>query len=78
MSISVSAGRNTLLRARAIENECFVAGVCHAGSRYVGESFVFDPMGNELVGGNDELLVCDIDIDTVYAAHDAMPVLSHR
>lgn len=68
----------TLLRARAIENECFVAGVCHEGSRYVGESFVFDPTGNELIGGNDEILVCDIDIDAVRAARDAMPVFSHR
>jgi len=68
----------TLLRARAIENECFVAGACHAGSRYVGQSFVFDPLGNELIGGSDELLVCDIDIDSVHAARDAMPVFSHR
>lgn len=68
----------TLLRARAIENECFVVGACHAGSRYVNESFVFDPLGNELVGGHDELLVCDIDMHAVHAARDAMPVFSHR
>lgn len=68
----------TLLRARAIENECFVAGICHAGTRYVGTSHVFDPLGNELVGGSDDLLMCDIDLDAVRSARCAMPVFSHR
>jgi predicted amidohydrolase len=68
----------TLLRARAIENECFVAGVCHAGTRYVRTSYVFDPLGNELVGGSDDLFTCDIDLDAVRAARYAMPVFSHR
>jgi predicted amidohydrolase len=68
----------TLLRARAIENECFVAGICDAGTRYVGTSHVFDPLGNELVGGSDDLFTCDIDLDAVRSARYAMPVFSHR
>ncbi|MEE1159040.1 MAG: nitrilase-related carbon-nitrogen hydrolase, partial [Atopobiaceae bacterium] len=68
----------TLLRARAIENECFVGGVCHAGPRYVGESHVFDPLGVTCATGSDDLLVCDIDPHAVSSARDAMPVLSHR
>lgn len=68
----------TLLRARAIENECFVAGVCHGASRYVGQSFVFDPMGNEVAGGTDELLTCVIDPKEVDAARSNMPVFAHR
>lgn len=75
----------TLLRARAIENELFVAGACRAGERYVGRSLVADPLGRVLAEGpagceaNSELLVtCEIDVDAVAAARDAMPVLEHR
>lgn len=68
----------TLLCARAIENECFVAGVCHGGSRYVGMSHVFGPLGDVLVEGRDELLVCDVDLRAVRSAREAMPVLAHR
>ena len=50
----------TLLRARAIENECFVAGVCHGGTRYVGTGHVFGPLGTELASGTDELVTCTI------------------
>ena len=71
----------TLLRARAIENECFVAGVCHGAPRYVGASHVFDPLGGELLSsdrGSDELQICSIDLDAILSARDAMPVLAHR
>lgn len=71
----------TLLRARAIENELFVVGACRAGERYTGRSLVANPLGNVLVranGKDEELLVCDIDQDEVLGAREAMPVLDHR
>ena len=69
----------TLLRARAIENECFVAGVCHAGERYVRRSAIYDPLGCELaVGDGDGLVTATIDTDAVVTARDAMPVFRHR
>ena len=72
----------TLLRARAIENECFVAGVCRAGKRYVGRSLVADPLGRVLArgprGAEEALVVCEIDVNEVASARDAMPVLDHR
>jgi predicted amidohydrolase len=45
-----SVAWNTLLRARAIENQCFVAGVNRVGEDgngilYNGESSVIDPLG---------------------------------
>ncbi|HMN50058.1 MAG TPA: nitrilase-related carbon-nitrogen hydrolase, partial [Ignavibacteriaceae bacterium] len=43
----------TLLKARAIENQCYVAGVNRVGNdpklHYNGFSSVFDPMGKEIV-----------------------------
>jgi len=43
----------TLLKARAIENQCFVVGVNRIGNdpnaNYNGYSSVFNPMGNEII-----------------------------
>ena len=76
----------TLLRARAIENECFVAGICHAGKRFVERSMVAGPLGEELEaevvapieGSDDRLFVTNVDPSAVSAARDAMPVFQHR
>ena len=75
----------TLLTARAIENECFVAGICHAGKHLVARSMAVGPLGQELpatsiaVGtAGDQLLVVEVDTNEVAAARDAMPILAHR
>ena len=72
----------TLLRARAIENEVFVAGVCHAGERYVGRSLVANPLGTMLCEGpagiKEAMVTCDIDLDAIATARDAMPIMGHR
>lgn len=75
----------TLLRARAIENECFVAGICHAGQRYVERSMVVGPLGEELPlqtielpHSSDLLFVVRLDMMRVSAAREAMPILQHR
>jgi omega-amidase len=48
---------NTLLKARAIENQCFVAGVNRIGTDgkgvvYCGESSIIDPYGEIIVSAN--------------------------
>lgn len=59
-----------LLKARAIENQCFVAGVNRAGDdpklHYNGFSSVFDPMGKEIVSLEDEEKVIIAEIDKAY------------
>ena len=78
----------TLLAARAIENELFVAGLSRcdrafgqAKRDYAGHSAVFGPLG-EIVAAADhaeeELLVADIDLDAIAEVRAAMPVLDHR
>jgi len=48
----------TLLRARAIENQCYVLGVNRVGNdpelKYIGYSTVVDPMGNEIISVSPE------------------------
>lgn len=71
----------TLLRARAIENQCYVAGVNRVGNdlklRYNGFCTVIDPMGNEIVTGYDEekLLMAEISKDKVIEIRKELPFL---
>jgi omega-amidase len=60
----------TLLKARAIENQCVVVGVNRVGedpkASYPGRSAVFGPMGEPLLDMNDEPTgAVEIDIDKV-------------
>lgn len=82
----------TLLRARAIENELYVAGVCRAGQGYSGSSMLVDPMGrvvarasrvgdkagDESSGVPEDLVIGEIDLDLVRSTREKMPVFSHR
>lgn len=76
----------TLLRARAVENELFVAGVCRSGRGFVGRSLVADPMGRVLAqgaGGTAEdglesLVVCEVNPEILASTRENMPILEHR
>ena len=60
----------TLLKARAIENQCYVAGVNRVGDdpklTYTGFSSVFDPMGKEIIAIENEEKVIQADLDKNY------------
>lgn len=59
----------TLLKARAIENQSYMAGVNCTGSLngldYSGDSTVFDPLGNLLgtLHGQEGIVICEIGHD---------------
>lgn len=60
----------TLLKARAIENQCYVVGVNRVGKdpklTYTGLSGVFDPMGKEIVSVENEERVIEVELDKNY------------
>jgi omega-amidase len=60
----------TLLRSRAIENQCYVAGVNRVGDdpklHYTGLSSLFDPMGKEIISVENEEKVVQADLDKNY------------
>jgi predicted amidohydrolase len=60
----------TLLKSRAIENQCYVAGVNRVGKdpklNYTGFSSVFDPTGKEIIAVENEVKVLVVDIDKNY------------
>lgn len=57
----------TLLKARAIENQCYVIGVNRVGDdpklHYNGFSSVFDPMGKEIAAAENEEKIIEAEID---------------
>lgn len=71
---------DTLLRARAIENTCFVIGAGQVGASYIGRSMVIDPMGFPLVSlGSDEgVVVADVERSRLEDVRSRNPALEHR
>ena len=80
---------HTLLRARAIENQCFVVapgqwgpfGDPSDGRRSYGHSLVVDPWGRILVEAPEEgtgVWFADLDLDASRALRRSFPVLGHR
>lgn len=70
-----------LLKARAIENQCFMIGVNRVGTdpfnTYNGCSAVFDPMGNEiiLVEDSEKIIEAEIDLSLVHSTRTKLPFL---
>ncbi len=74
-----------LLRARAIENGCFVVaagqwGVHGDDRRCYGHSMIVDPWGTVLAVAADGVGLCDaeLDLSAVDRAREQLPVLAHR
>ena len=72
----------TLLKARAIENQCFVIGVNRVGTDrfgdYAGDSVVIDAYGNTIAACTpyvEETAVADIDMDDLRRFRTKFPVL---
>lgn len=70
----------SLLRARAIENQCYVVGVNRVGEdgnavSYPGRSLVFDPLGECLVdaGSEEGITSADIEMDRVEEIRNTFP-----
>lgn len=73
---------DTLLRARAIENQCYVLGVNRVGSdpscEYGGGTALVDPYGAAAAAcekGQEQALVADIDMGVLEAFRAKFPVL---
>jgi len=73
----------TLLKARAIENQCFVVGVNRIGIdgnglEYGGGSHVYAPSGEDLSRGDasQEYIVTEIDFSEVTNVRDSLPFLN--
>lgn len=75
----------TLLRARAIENQAYVAAVNRVGTDgndldYAGDSTVIDPMGNVLASASEveTILLADVEADEVARVRARFPFMADR
>ena len=77
---------HTLIRARAIENGCFVlapaqGGVHGKGRRTFGHSLIVSPRGEVMAEADGETptcLVADLDLGAVKVARQRIPSLGHN
>ncbi len=74
-----------LLRARAIENQCYVVGVNRVGSdpacQYCGASLAIDPYGHNLAActtNAEDSTTAELDMDALRAFRQKFPVLKDR
>ncbi len=74
----------SLLLARAIENQCYVAGVNRVGSGdgldYAGDSRIVDPMGEIVAeaGSDETIIAADVDPARVTEVRAALPFAADR
>ncbi|MEO8741255.1 MAG: carbon-nitrogen hydrolase family protein [Casimicrobiaceae bacterium] len=84
-AVTGAAHWHLLLRARAIENQCYVlaaaqGGVHPNGRRTYGHSLLIDPWGeivSELAEGPG-VVVGDVDADRLASVRSELPALTHR
>ena len=83
--ITGQAHWDTLLRARAIENQCFVAAAAQGGRhdngrRTWGHTLVYDPWGERLglLEQGEGVVVADLDRAAIDRARASLPAIAHR
>ena len=70
----------TMLKARAIENGCYVVAPDQVGNIYIGHSMVVDPFGKIILDMREKegLDVADLDAELVKNVRDKLPLLNNR
>lgn len=74
-----------LLRARAIENQCYVAAAAQSGThnkgrKTYGHAMIVDPWGTIIAQCSTglQIAIADIDLDYVKTLRAQMPIQQHR
>jgi len=70
----------TMVKARAIENGCYVVAPDQVGNIYIGHSMVVDPFGKIILDMRERegLEVVDLDAELVKNVRDKLPLLNNR
>ena len=70
----------TMVRARALENGCYVVAPDQIGNIYIGHSMVVDPFGKVLIDMNEDqdLATVDLDLSMVKEVREKLPLLKNR
>ena len=70
----------TMIKARALENGCYVIAPDQAGNIYIGHSMIADPLGRVVVdlGEKEDMKVIDLDFSLVEQTREKLPLLKNR
>jgi deaminated glutathione amidase len=70
----------TMVRARALENGCYVIAPDQVGNIYIGHSMVVDPFGRVVIdmGERQDLAIVDLDLPMVGEVREKLPLLKNR
>ena len=69
-----------MVRARALENGCYVIAPDQVGNIYIGHSMVVDPFGRVVIdmGERQGLEIVDLDLSMVGEVREKLPLLKNR
>ena len=74
-----------LLRARAVENQCYVLAAAQGGNhlngrRTWGHSMIVDPWGEvvDMLPEGEGMVIADVDLERLAAVRSQLPALRHR
>ena len=70
----------TMIKARALENGCYVVAPDQIGNIYIGHSMAVDPLGRTLVdlGDKQGVEVVELDLNLVRETREKLPLLKNR
>lgn len=70
----------TMIKARALENGCYVIAPDQVGNIYIGHSMAVDPLGRSLVDLEQkrEIEIVELDFDLVRETRGKLPLLKNR
>ena len=70
----------TMIKARALENGCYVIAPNQVGNIYTGHSMAVDPLGRVLtdLGEKEGLAVVDLELSLVAEVREKLPLLKNR
>jgi len=70
----------TMIKARALENGCFVIAPNQVGNIYTGHSMAVDPLGRTLIdlGEREALEIVVVDTNLVREVRENLPLLQNR
>jgi predicted amidohydrolase len=70
----------TMIRARALENGCYVIAPDQVGNIYIGHSMIVDPLGRTVVdlGDREAVEIVEIEFKLVHDTRAKLPLLQNR
>ena len=70
----------TMIKARALENGCYVVAPDQTGNIYIGHSLVVNPFGRNVLdmGDREGLEIVELDLGIVAEAREKLPLLKNR